>query len=226
MQARKNISDNIYEVIKQDLLTGILKFGDSISEIEYSEKLNVSRTPLREAIKKLEIEGIIDRLPNGRLRVMEITQGRIREIFQIRIALENIILESILREKKNLHSLLTSLEENLTLTKLYINTENWGEARKLFSEFNKLLYKASNLEFTVKIITQYDFVISKLRSDSLQNIERIKEAHLEHIELLDTLKKGDLEKVKVLNEAHLLKSKRSILDFFNKKEGAKTPSEI
>lgn len=56
---RKNISDNIYDTIKELLLSGELDFSDKIVELEYCEKLNVSRTPLREAIKQLEIEELL-----------------------------------------------------------------------------------------------------------------------------------------------------------------------
>lgn len=213
MKVRKNISDNIYEIIKKNILSGDLKFGESISEIEYSEILNVSRTPLREAIKKLEIEGILERLPNGRLRIIEITEKKIKEIIQIRIALENIILDSIIKNRK----VISPLEENLILTKLYINTENWNQARKLFSEFNKLLYKTSDLEFTVTIINQYDFIISKLRKDSLENVDRVKVAYEEHLEILENIKSGNLEKAKALNELHLLESQKNILEFFRDK---------
>lgn len=212
MKARKNISDNIYEVIKKDVILGNLNFGDSISEIFYAEKLNVSRTPLREAIKKLEIEGVIERLPNGRLRIIEITEKRIKEIMDIRISLENIILDSIINEDKDV----TPLEKNLNLTKLYINTENWDEARKLFAEFNKLLYQISGLEFTVKIINQYEFLISTLRRDSLKNVDRVKLAYNEHIEIVKHLKNKELEKVKEINERHLQSSAENILEFFRK----------
>lgn len=213
IKVRKNISDHIYEIIKDDILNGDLDFGDKIVEIDYSNKLNVSRTPLREAIKKLEIEGLIERLPNGRLRIMEMNIKRIEEIFQIRMALEEILLMSLMNSKESL----VILEENLSLTRLQLNSENWSAARKLFSEYNQLFYKVSDLEFTTKILKSYDFIVSKLRKNSLKTSERIIAAYEEHLSIFKCLETKDLEKAKELNKIHLMNSKKSILNSFKSK---------
>ena len=133
---RKNISDNVYETIREHLLSQELNFGDKIVELDYCQKLNVSRTPLREAIKQLEIEGIIERAPNGRIKVMSMDEKRIDEIFQIRIALEDIIFNNLSKNDE----FIPKLDDNLKLTEFQIKSKNWNEARKLFSEFNKILY--------------------------------------------------------------------------------------
>lgn len=213
IKVRKNISDHIYEIIKSDILEGDLEFGDKIVEIDYSNKLNVSRTPLREAIKKLEIEGLIERLPNGRLRIMEMSTKRIEEIFQIRVALEDIILNSLMNSRESL----IPLEENLSLTRLHINSENWEASKKLFAEYNNLFYKVSDLEFTTKILKSYDFIVSKLRKNSLKSPERIKAAFEEHQAIFKSLMDKDLEKAKELNRSHLMNSKNSILSSFEEK---------
>lgn len=210
IKGRKNISDHIYDVIKNDILEGQLDFGDKIVEIDYANKLNISRTPLREAIKKLEIEGIIERLPNGRLRIMEMNTKRIEEIFKIRIALEDIILISLMSSKESL----IFLEENLSLTKFHIGLENWDSVRKLFSEYNELFYKVADLEFTIKILKSYDFIVSKLRKNSLKSSSRIVEAYGEHLSIYNALIDKNMEKAKELNRIHLINSKKSILNSF------------
>ncbi len=215
IKSRKNISDHIYDVIKSDILEGNLDFGDKIVEIDYSNKLNVSRTPLREAIKKLEIEGLIERLPNGRLRIMEMNEKKIEEIFQIRSALEDILLNSI----QNNPDIFIDIEENLNLTQLHLNAENWTAARKLFSEYNQLFYNISDLEFTVRVLRSYDFIISKLRKNSLKSPERMKKALKEHYEILNSIMNKDIEKAKELNKKHLINSKNSILKSFKSKDG-------
>lgn len=215
IKVRKNISDHIYDIIRSDILEGNLDFGDKIVEIDYSNKLNVSRTPLREAIKKLEIEGLIERLPNGRLRIMEMNEKKIEEIFQIRIALEDILLNSL----QNDPDVFIDIEENLNLTKLHLNAENWTAARKLFSEYNKLFYEISDLEFTVKLLKNYDFIISKLRRNSLKSSDRMKNALKEHYEILNSVMGKDIEKAKELNRKHLINSKNSILKSFKNKDG-------
>ncbi len=211
IKARKNISDHIYDIIKNDIIEGNLNFGSKIIEIDYSNKLNVSRTPLREAIKKLEIEGIIERLPNGRLKIMHMTVKRIEEMFKIRMALEDILLDAIASSGKAQ----TDIEENLSLTNLQLHAENWDASRRLFSEYNDLLYKSSGLEFTIKVLKNYDFIISKLRKNSLKNPERMKEAYSEHLEIFKNIKGKNLSEAKRINKIHLINAKNSILTSFN-----------
>lgn len=211
IKIRKNVSDHIYDFIKEDILRGTLNFGDKIVEIDYSNKLDVSRTPLREAIKKLEIEGLIVRLANGRLRIMEMNNKKIEEIFEIRIALENILLGSL----DNYSEELPKIKENLYFTKLQLNAENWNAARQLFSDYNNLFYRISDLEFTIKILKNYDFIISKLRSNSLKSPERMNEAYEEHLKIFECLMNKDIEEAKRLNKIHLINSKNSILLTFN-----------
>lgn len=203
---RKSSSDNIYETIKNDLLVGNIDFGDKVVEIDYANKLNVSRTPLREAIKKLEIEGIIERLPNGRLRIMEITQQKIDEIFEIRICLEGILFDSIIKNKNGVDR----IYQNLILTKYLIDTENWEEARRLFLEYNSLVYSASSLEYAVKILRHYDFIISALKRKSLRSESRVLKAYNEHFEIISLLRNGEVEKAKEANKLHLLNAKEIV----------------
>lgn len=210
MLKRKNISDNIYDKIKSLFIEGELNFGEKIGEIELCNKLEVSRTPLREAIKQLEIEGIIERTPNGRLKIMDMDLKRIDEIFQIRCSLEDLILDNIIQNKE----FIKEMENNLNLTKFQIELENWEETRKLFSDFNKILYKYSQLEFTIKILKNYSFILQKLRLNSLEKSDRIRASYEEHILLLEHLKNGDIEKAKQLNKKHLLKAKQSVIEYF------------
>lgn len=144
---------------------------------------------------------------------MDMDEKRIDEIFQIRIALEDIIFNNIVQNEQ----LLLKLEDNLKLTEFQINSENWNEARKLFSEFNKILYQSSNLEFTIKILKFYNFILSKLKRNSLEKSIRVKEAYKEHLSLFEYLKNNDVENAKLLNRNHLNSSKQSAIKYFKEK---------
>lgn len=224
MQKRTNISDNIYIQLKEQFMTGQFEFGEKIVELELCEKLNVSRTPLREAIKKLEIEGVIERTPNGRIKIMEMNEERIEEIFDIRIALEDIIFDRLfsLDSTKNL---ILELENNINLTKFYIEISNVIELKKLFSDFNKILYKYCKLDFTTKILKSYTFILGKLRLSSLESNIRLKEAYLEHIEILKCIKNNELDKAKKINRKHLSKAKKSTIQYFRNKNNTRIKEE-
>ncbi|WP_206039053.1 MULTISPECIES: GntR family transcriptional regulator [Fusobacterium] len=216
MQKRTNISDNIYLQLKEQFMTGEFEFGEKIVELELCEKLNVSRTPLREAIKKLEIEGIIERTPNGRIKIMDMNEERIEEIFDIRMALEDIIFDRLfsLDSTKNL---ILELENNLNLTKFYFEISNVDEIKKLFSNFNRILYKYCKLDFTIKTLKTYIFILEKFRLSPFESEIRLKEAHLEHVEIVNCIKNNELEIAKKINRIHLSKVKESIIQYFKDK---------
>ncbi|MFA6878536.1 MAG: GntR family transcriptional regulator [Fusobacterium sp.] len=214
---RKNVSDSIYEVIKENFLSGKLDFGDSIVESDYCKKYNISKTPLREAIKKLEIEGIVERYPNGRMGIMDIDEESIEEIIEIRISLENLIFKKIIKDGK-IDEITKKLNQNLKLTEFYIESCNLDEARKLFENFNEILYKFSGLKFTTKILKNYTFILSKLRNNSLKNEKRVRKAFGEHKLLVKYLEEHNLGKLSELNTNHLLASKESILKYFREKQ--------
>ncbi|WP_163469285.1 GntR family transcriptional regulator [Fusobacterium sp. IOR10] len=214
---RKNVSDSIYEVIKENFLSGKLDFGDSIVESDYCKKYNISKTPLREAIKKLEIEGIVERYPNGRMGIMDIDEESIEEIIEIRISLENLIFKKIIKDGK-IDEITKKLNQNLKLTEFYIESCNLDEARKLFENFNEILYKFSGLKFTTKILKNYTFILSKLRNNSLKNEKRVRKAFGEHKLLVKYLEENNLGKLSELNTNHLLASKESILKYFREKQ--------
>lgn len=214
---RKNISDYIYESIKEEFVSGGLEFGDKIVELDYCKKLNVSRTPLREAIKKLEIEGIVERSLNGRIKIMDMDEKRIREMAKIRMALEDIILENVGKSEK-LDEAIKELKENLSFTKFQIASKNWKEARKLFGKYNDILYEYSELEFTIKILNSYTFILSKLRKKALTENERVKEAYEEHVTMIELLENRKIQEAKELNRSHLYSSKSAIIKYFNNKK--------
>ncbi len=213
MATRNNISESVYLKLKEMFISGELNFGDKIVELDLCETLNTSRTPLREAIKKLEIEGIIKRSATGRMTIMDMNEEKINEIMEIRIALEDIIYDRVINEKFS-EDLLKELKENLNLTELNIENQNWMEVRKLFSKFNKILYAYSELDYTISILSTYTTILSKLRFKSLGDVIRIKKAYREHIKMYGYIENKKTKEAKKLNRKHLLNFKESVLKHF------------
>ena len=77
-------------------------------------------------------------------------------------------------------------------------------------EYNLLVYSTSSLEFAVKILKHYDFIISALKTKSLKNEKRVLKAYSEHLEIITLLKEGSLEKAKEANRLHLLNAKEIV----------------
>ena len=85
----------VFEALKNDIINGNIRFGEKINENEYSIRYNISRTPLREALSKLEMMGIIERVPFKGVFLKKFNSEKVKEIYEIRLELEYIIYKEI-----------------------------------------------------------------------------------------------------------------------------------
>lgn len=86
---RLNAADSAYHALRDDILSGVLQPDDRLTEVTLADRLNMSRTPVREAVKRLLIEGFLTRAPGEGLRVTGLEPDEVQQIFQIRLKLES-----------------------------------------------------------------------------------------------------------------------------------------
>lgn len=84
------LSDVVFQTLRQAILRGELKPGERLLEVQLAEKLGVSRTPIREAIRKLELEGLVLMIPRKGAEVARITEKNLRDVLEVRKALEEL----------------------------------------------------------------------------------------------------------------------------------------
>ena len=87
------LRDVVFNTLRQAILRGELKPGERLMEIQLADKLGVSRTPIREAIRKLELEGLVLMIPRRGAEVAEITEKSLRDVLEVRGALEELAVE-------------------------------------------------------------------------------------------------------------------------------------
>lgn len=201
----KSIREQVYMKLKEMIINGEIKSGTKIVELEYAKKFDVSRTPIREALRMLELEGLVDEAEKGGVTVAFISKEDIREVYEIRIALESLVLEEIFRkEKLNLKKIEKLIEKT---RKVMEESRDIDEIIKLFSEFNKQLYELSGLSHVVKLITNINQYTKRFRRLCLFDEQRLSEAFDEHLEIVEAIKNNDRERALNINKSHLLKSR-------------------
>ncbi len=205
---RINVSDMIYDRIIEDFLNDEIDFGEKFVELEYAKKLNVSRTPLREAIKKLENEGLILRLQNGRLKFLEISKKDVIEIFNIRIALENMLLENCVGNTV----ILDALNDNIVIANDFLENDDLESARDKIKDFTKILYNILNFDYSIKMLHKNNILLSKLKKRTLTPYERTVQALKEHKEIYNHLIDNNITKACEINRFHLLGARDIILE--------------
>ena len=214
---RKNTSDFLYNEIINDFLNENLKYGDKIVEIDLCNQYGTSRTPLREALAKLEKDGLVERQINNRLQIVTIDENILDEIFDLRLSLESMVLKYALKHSEET-PIFAELQENLDLVDFYLRHEDVVTGRKVLSKFSEILYKQSHLKYTTKLIENYNLLLYPLRTRSLMTLKRLYEAQEEHKHIYELLHDGNLAEVQKFNIYHLqtsMDSMRKQLKLYN-----------
>ena len=214
---RKNTSDFLYNEIINDFLNEDLKYGDKIVELDLCTKYGTSRTPLREALAKLEKDGLVERQINNRLQVVTIDENILDEILDLRLSLENMVMKYALKYSKDT-TIFADLHENLDLVDFYLKQEDVVTGRKILSKFSEILFKQSRLKYTTKLIENYNLLLYPLRTRSLMTLKRLYDAQEEHKHIYELLQDGNLAEVQKFNIYHLqtsMDSMRKQLQLYN-----------
>jgi DNA-binding GntR family transcriptional regulator len=201
----KSISDQIYEVLKERILLGRIAPGERIIENTVAEDLRTSRTPVREAFQRLVQDGLVERVPQGGVRVTVITPRMIKEVFGIRAVLEvyaielacdNIEVETIIKLKElaqQARKLLSSPEAN--------DPEGLMTLWKINTSFHETIYRAAGSEHLLKVINQLNSLVRRFRFLSLRKT-RIR-AWDEHEFVIKYLEEKDKARLRELMKSHI-----------------------
>lgn len=209
IEKRKSIREQVHETLRDLIINGEIEAGERVVEVEYAEKFQVSRTPVREAIRMLELEGLVEVNSKGGVLVKEVTAEDIKEIYKIRIALEGLIIEEIIT---NNHSGLEKLENLLEETEKLIQSEkNSKNVLQNFADFNDTFYSVSELGRVVELIKNMNLYLIRFRKISIGDEKRRAVAYEEHKLLVEALKTKDLSKALEINKKHLEDSMEFIL---------------
>ncbi|MFT8320665.1 MAG: GntR family transcriptional regulator [Bacillus sp. (in: firmicutes)] len=159
VHSRRLTKDHAYSVLKQKIIEGILKPDEIVREEQLAAMLEISRTPLREAIQRLELEDFLVRQTNGRLKVASVNKKEMKEIFLIRSMLEGSIAKSaaLLATEHDIINLTNLLEK---IKSSFLQQSNHEFVSYGF-EFHDYLGKISGL-------TTFEKILNMLRDHSLR----------------------------------------------------------
>lgn len=209
IEKNKSMREKVYDTLKQMIIDGVIKPGERIIETEYSNKFQISRTPIREAIRMLELEGLVESQTTGGVIVKTLTREEISEIYKIRIALESLIIEEIIKKINNQD--IKKLEKVLKNTKKAFEVKDIEKVFSLFTEFNQILYDIASLPKVTGMINNINLYLKKFRKLSIDNPSRKEEAFEDHVQILEAIKNKELSTAISINRMHLEKSMNFIL---------------
>lgn len=197
-----SLRGKVYDRIREDILNGVYKEQEELKEATLGEKMGVSRTPVREALRQLELEGLVEIIPNKGARVTGITKKDMDDIYQIRYLLEGLsarwATEHVTEEQ------LEKMEEILYLTEFHAKKENYAQVYELDSQFHELMYEASGSKLLNHILSDFHMYVTRIRKTSLADGSRSKYSTEEHRAILDAIKAHDAKRAEECAHVHVM----------------------
>ena len=178
-------------------------------EIQLAEELGVSRTPVREAIRKLELEGFLVMIPRKGAYVAGISVKDIVDIFEVRAALES--LAAGLAAERITEGELEQLERALVHISEAI-ASNLSAVVQTDTSFHEIIYKASRNQRLVQIVTHLQEQIQRFRTVSLAQPGRTKIVIEEHRKIVEAISERNIELARSLAREHIENAEQSLLN--------------
>lgn len=192
----------VFAALENGILSGEYKAGDTMNELRLSRDLGVSRTPIREALMQLELEGLVETIQNKGAIVVGVSARDIEDIYAIRLHIEGFASE--LATKRITEDELIALEKMIELQEFYLEKKDTDQIWRLDTDFHKLIYEASGNRSLRTMLTNFHNQIQRGRGLSLRVEGRAGKAVAEHRLILEAIKNRDSDKASDLTTEHIL----------------------
>lgn len=214
-------SDSAYQRLREAIVRGELAPRTQIPEVALAEQLGVSRTPLREAVNRLENDGLVERASNRRLYVTPVSADEARQLYSVRMALEDLALaEAAARMTDEVLDELGSRLERMRKAERS-RRENVAEGGR---SFHDTLYRASGNNVNEDIIRRLQVKIDRYRYVATQEgHRRQKQAVDEHRVIYEALRDRDVERARGALRQHLERACEEALAVLAAREDAPPP---
>jgi DNA-binding GntR family transcriptional regulator len=213
-QERKSLGEHVFESLKQAIIQGNITAEEWLVESHIAETLGISRTPVREAIHKLEREGLIERQPRGGFTVLGLNRNDIEETFGIRSVLEGYAAR--LAAEKHKKEELAPLEKKIEEFQNALERKKMDVLPVINTEFHDMLYALSKSPKLVHMINGLQDQIYRYRELILKEKKFAVTSNRDHIQLLKLIRKRDAEGAVQLVRDHILRGQEMVLKEYDR----------
>ena len=214
--SKHSLNEVTVTYIKDKILSGELKRGDKLIESDISEHLRISRAPVREAMRELNVYGLVSFSPRRGNQILDLTPEELRELFEIRISLELQVLDILV--KRDLLSLDNFLQLDSFVAQMAANEgkempyhEKLYNLNQLDVSFHSYLWHASGSRKRAQLLEGLFFQLLVTMNENVQTLGSFEEKAIEHANIVDALKSGDRDEVFAQFKKHLCKYAKAML---------------
>lgn len=203
------LRDVVFNTLRQAILKGELKPGERLMEMALAERLGVSRTPIREAMRKLELEGLVVMIPRRGAQVANITEKDLNDVLEVRIALENMAIEKACKRMTEeqvgkLWMAAREFEQNM-------EDGNLVKLAEADVKFHEIIYQASGNERLIQVLNNLREQIYRYRVEYLKEEETRQVLVQEHEELYQAIRERNVERAQRISFAHIENQRKAIV---------------
>lgn len=206
-----SLRGKVFKKLREDILSGVYKEQEELRENTIGERLGVSRTPVREALRQLELEGLVTIIPNKGAYVTGITQKDVNDIYKIRSMLEGMCARWATEHITEAQ--IEELEEIVLLSEFHLQKKgdkNAAQVTELDGKFHKVLYEASDSRILEHVLTDFHKYVQMARRLSVKAKDRAEKSVAEHKEILRAIKRRDKDMAEQLATQHTLNAMKHL----------------
>ena len=193
-----------YEALLAAIKTGTFVPGDRLREVDISQRLGLSRTPIREALRRLESDGIVEHRARIGAVVRKLNYAEVVELYEMRLVLERTAAELAAK-----HAIAAEIDELEALnTQIESCVDDAAQGAAINQQFHQTLYQAARNRFLVDAARSYSNALLLLGPTTLADAERVKMVCRQHAAIIDAIRNADEEAAGAAAEAHLQTSLR------------------
>ena len=202
MEQHKTISlaDQVFERLESEILGGKYQPGELLTELRLTEDLGVSRTPVREALRRLEQERLIELSTRG-IVVLGVTERDIEDIFTVRVRVEGLAAARAAEARGG--DYLPEMREAIELQEYYVGRHDADHIKYMDNRFHELVYDASGSTVLRDVLLPLHKKTQKYRKASVQNESRAERSLAEHRAVYEAIAAGDAAAAEVAMTTHV-----------------------
>ncbi len=204
-----SLADRVFDRLERDIISGAYKKGEILTELRLVEELGVSRTPIREALRRLGQEHLIRETPKGSV-VLGITKRDLEDILMMRVRVEGLV--AYYAAQNRTEEQLEEMRHVLELQEYYVSKGDSAHIVEMDIQFHNLLFVMADHQMLTDALQPMLRRIMKFRRESIDILSRAERSVREHRGLYETIAAGEKDRAESLMTHHVDNARQSILD--------------
>lgn len=213
---RGSLGTRTFFILRDKILNEEYTKGQKLNEVVLAKELSISRTPIREALKQLELEGLVESIPNKGVYVIGFSPRDIDDMFEIRLALEGLAIELAIDRMDEEH--LAKIKEIFELMEFYTQKDDQKKIAALNIDYHDAIYQSTCSQYFAQLLKDINYYVSVTSRHSISQPERLDTALEEHKAIFDAIVAHDKVKARNMIQSHIRSTQMLVRQFYEKKE--------